>query len=182
MIFQHLIARRYAKALMLSLKDGDLDPALEILEDLANNVADEKSGLARLLADPAFSPLDRKKVLASLAKKSSWPEAITNFFYLLVEKNRAALVPEIYESFLTLVDIKRTRIRAKIKSSKELSKSELDELCSSLKSSLQKEIVPIVSVDPSLLAGVRVEASGMVFDASLSAKLDLMKHRLLSKL
>jgi F-type H+-transporting ATPase subunit delta len=178
MIYQQVIARRYARGLMLSLKEGDFDEVLAQLKLFCDLATITSLELKRVLEDPAFSPLDRRAVINKIASKSSMHPQLHHFLLLLVEKNRMALLSLIYEALLILIDSHQARLRVKIVSASSVSPEEVFEITESLKKSLKKDVMAELKIDPSLLGGMRIEVGGTVFDGSLKAKLAGMKHKL----
>ncbi len=178
MIYQQVIARRYAKGLMLTLEENAFDDVLAELSSFTELAHVSSSELKRVFEDPAFSPLDRRAVINKIAERSNMNPQLRHFLLLLVEKNRMTLLPLIYEAFLLLVDDKKARLRVKITSALPVSSEEILEITESLKKSLKKNVLAELILDPSLLGGMRIEVAGTVFDGSLAAKLASIKHAL----
>lgn len=179
MIENHIIARRYARALLLSLKDQNLDPVLEQLGSFAHTYS-SSSNLVRLFEDPSFSPLDRRAVIKRIADKAKFDSIITNFLLLLVDKDRMPLILPIYLSFAEMVDKKQGRLRVKITSASPISEQEIEAIKETLKELSHKEIVAESVIDEKLLGGIRVETPGAVFDGTLKAKLSAIGNLLLN--
>src|SRR5258708_829245 len=116
MMYSHVIARRYAKGLLLSLKDQDLDEVLTQFKLFARSYGDASEDLRRLCEDPSFSPFDRRAVIKRLAEKAHFDPVFTTFLFLLVEKSRMALIELIYLSFARMVDEAKGRLRVRITS------------------------------------------------------------------
>lgn len=178
MMYQLVIARRYARGLMLATKAADLDTIDEELTAIVDLVRDEKSPLANLFSDPAFSPLERKAVVDQIVQKYELNPVIHHFLGLLIEKGRLKLLPAICDEFKALLDEHYGRLRAVIRSASPVEDAMLGDITSALKKMCKKEILADVAVDSSLLAGLRVEIGGMVIDGSAKAKLAAMKDQL----
>lgn len=177
MFYQQVIARRYARGLLLSLAEQSLDEVLTQLNWFIV-VIDSSPELKRLFEDPAFSPLERSKIINKLAVPSNMNDDLRHFLLLLVEKNRLKLLPLINEALLILVDSKKERVRVKITSASALNNEDLEDITKNLEASLKKQVLAEVSVDPSLLGGLCVQVGGTLFDGSLKAKLQSLRHQL----
>lgn len=180
MFYQQVIARRYARGLMLSLKAEVFDEVLAELKSFVDMIETSKD-LKKVFVDPAFSPLDRRDIVNKIAEKGGMHHYLHVFLLLLIEKNRMMLLPLIYEALVSLVDRHQARMRIRIVSAEELADQEIQEITSSLKQSLKKEVIPETVIDPSLLGGMRIEVGGIVYDGSLKNKLEMIKQQLLSR-
>jgi F-type H+-transporting ATPase subunit delta len=178
MISQQAIARRYAKGLLLATRNDQFDQVEKELEMLTEIYNQDQKGFYRLLEDPAFSPLERKAVINRIAKSFSISEVLHHFLILLVDKGRATFLPNIHQAFTALLDEKRQRLRAKIRSATPLGAKFLEEIKTALTKMSKKEILVNTSVEPELLGGIRVEIAGMIFDGTLRAKLNTIKNKL----
>ncbi len=178
MMYQHVIARRYARGLLLATPVPELDNIDEQLSAIVDLVRDEKSDLAHLFSDPAFSPMERKAVINQMVEKFKLNQIISHFFAILVDKGRLKLLPMIGDQFKLLLDQHYGRLRAVIKSASPVEDDLVSDITSALKKMCKKEILADVTLDQSLLAGLRVEIGGMVIDGSARAKLSDLKERL----
>lgn len=178
MMYQQMIARRYAKGLLLAAKPEDYAQLAEELSGLAEAMT--TSDLGRLFEDPAFSPLDRKKVIDKIAASSSMSTVLHRFLLLLVEKDRMKALPAIQEAFVALTDEYEGRMRARIKSATPLESAQLAEITESLRAISRRNVLTSTEVDPELLGGIRVEMAGMIFDGTVKAKLSDIQHKLLA--
>ncbi len=177
MMYQQVIARRYARGLMLSLNVEDFDAVLDELKSFSDLISVSSPELKRIFEDPAFSPLDRRAVIERIAKQADIRSELRHFLLLLIEKNRMTLLPLIYEALLSLVDSDQKRLRVKIVGASAVDKEDVLEIIKSLEKS-GKKILPETLIDPSLLGGIRVEVAGTIYDGSLKAKLAAISHEL----
>jgi F-type H+-transporting ATPase subunit delta len=80
--------------------------------------------------------------------------------------------------FEALVDRKRGRTRARVRSATPLAPDLVAELTRVFGVITGKEVVPDLTVDPELLAGVIVEVDGRVYDGSLRTQLGKLRQRM----
>jgi F-type H+-transporting ATPase subunit delta len=182
MMYQQVIARRYAKGLMMAAAVEDLDTIDEQFSELIAVLADENADLARLFSDPAFSPSEKKAVINQICTRYKINEVFCHFLLLLVDKGRLLLLPLIHEGFVALLDEHHGRMRAHIKSAVPVDDVMVKDITAALKKICKKEILADVAIDRGLLAGLRVELGGMVIDGSAKAKLAAMKNQLVNSI
>ena len=96
---------------------------------------------------------------------------LKNFFLLLIEKRRIFFVQKISESFLKLCSKKRGEIKASLISSKELSKSELDEVSKDLSAAMGSTLKFDYKVDKELIGGLKLQLGSFMIDTSIKSKL-----------
>ena len=181
MMYQKVIARRYAKGLKLALGDEHIDQVESELKDLLAILSNSDHELFRLFFDPSFTPIERKAVIRRMVQSFGMSKVLGYFLFLLVDKGRLSMLPAIHEAFISLIDKSRKRLRAVIKSAKPLDDEYLGELKDALMKISRKEVLLKSELEPELLGGVRVEMSGMVFDGTIRAKLDAIKERLINE-
>ena len=90
---------------------------------------------------------------------------------LLIEKKRIFFVQKISESFLKLCSKKRGEIKASLISSKELSKSELDEISKDLSATMGSILKFDYKVDKELIGGLKLQLGSFMIDTSIKSKL-----------
>ena len=107
---------------------------------------------------------------------------MNQFLRLLLSKNRIGLIKNIAKAFSDLLDKEKNRLRVTIKSANDLSKDYVENITQNLSKALNKTIVSNCVLDKSLLGGVRIETSAMVFDASIKAKLSSLQKNVLKQI
>lgn len=179
-MYQQVVARRYAKGLMLAARDQDLDLLASDISAISDALLRNDPNVRRLFEDPSFSPIEQKAVIRKIAQQSQMNPVLEHFLLLLVDKDRVLLLPLICDSLRALVDDYRGRLRANIKSATPLSPQMVEEIGQALKKISKKEVLAVTSVEPDLIGGIRVEMGGMVFDGSVKARLSAIKNKLVN--
>ncbi len=171
------IARPYAEALFAVAKTGDMAKVGSELSALASVAAHE--GLQELVKNPNVS---RSAVLETIiaAIKSPLSSATSNFLSAVVQNGRTALLPEIAGQFAALKNASEGASDAHITSAFELSAVQLADLTASLQRKFGLQLKPTVSVDASLIGGVRVNVGDQVLDTSVQAQLERMRVALMA--
>lgn len=171
------IARPYAEALFRVAKAGNLTAWSELVSEMAQ--AAGNPDVREFVSNPKLSDGQIIETFVSLLKSPIGPEA-RNFLGALVENGRLALLPEIGEQFQALKNASEGAADAHITSAFELNDAQVKELVATLEKKFGRKLNPAVSVDNSLIGGVRVTVGDEVLDTSVRAKLQKMHTALVS--
>jgi len=172
------VARPYAEALFAAARDDKAVGTagwLELVRDLAQIAV--HPDVRRVLAEPGLGATQRAELFSSLAGKQL-PAPVTNFITLLADNNRLSLLPEIAEQFVALKNRHEGAAVAEIASAFELSDAQLKDLVSALETKFGLKLIPEVTIDTSLIGGVRVTVGDQVLDTSVQAQLARMRDTL----
>ncbi len=174
------VGRRYARALIFALEGSPQEKLQKVEQELSAVAAllDRHSGQSEFrqaMLNPGFSPEQRKGVLMGIAQAHSFDETTANFMRLLVDKQRIADLPMVARAFRNEVDAQVGRVRATIVTAKVLSASALADIVRGLEARTGKRVVPDVSVDASVIAGVQARIGGLVFDATVRSQLERLR-------
>lgn len=165
------VARPYAEALFRVAQTGDMAAWSELVSQLAQVGANPD--VQAFAANPKLSNADLVATLTSLVKAPVTQEA-QNFLAMLAENGRIALLPEIGTQFQVLKNAQLGAADAEIASAFALSDAQVAELVGVLEKKFGRKLNPSVTVDPSLIGGVRVLVGDEVLDTSVRAKLQQM--------
>lgn len=170
-----ILARKYAKAMfMVGSEDGKLDEFAEGLENFAE-LYRTLPEMRDALSNPIY-PMDvRLQVMEKMAAKIGVGETISRFMNLLVEKGRATLIPEIAESFQTMVDEERGVCQGLITSPSELSADLQKKTKATLEELTGKQVVLKTEIDPSIIGGIVAKVGDLVVDGSIKTQIDGLK-------
>lgn len=169
------IARPYAEALFRVAQSGNLNAWSEWVRELAA-VAGHPDMLA-LSTDPKVTHGQVIDVVMAALRSPSEP-AVRNFVATLVENGRLSVMPEIAAQFDALRNASAGSADARIVSAFPLKDEQVKELAAALERKFGRKLNASVTVDPSLLGGVRVEVGDEVLDASVRARLAAMQTTL----
>jgi F-type H+-transporting ATPase subunit delta len=171
------VARPYAEAVFRVAQTGDMDAWSSLVNELANIGANpDVQAFAR---NPNVSPAQVADAFASLVQTPLSAEA-KNFIAMLIENRRVSLLPEIGAQFQMLKNAQEGAADASIISAFDISDAQVAELVSTLEKKFGRKLNPTVTVDPSLIGGVRVVVGDEVLDTSVRAKLQQMHVALAS--
>ena len=165
------IARPYAEALFRVAKTGDLATWSSLAGEMAQVASN--ADFQALAHNPKIAHVDVVNTLLSAIKTPISTEA-RNFIDMLVDNGRLSLLPEIASQFQALKNAQEGAADAAIVSAFELSSAQVDALIATLEKKFGRKLNPKVSVDASLIGGVRVVVGDEVLDTSVRAKLQQM--------
>lgn len=170
------IARPYAEALFAAARDKNVvAPWSTALNELAQLASFEQ--VQEVMNDPRLTKEQRKGVLTGLVK-SALPADAANFIDLLVENDRVVALPQIAEQFEDLKNRHDGSAVALIKSAFELSEAQVQDLVAGLEKKFGMKLKPEVTVDKSLIGGIRVTVGDQVLDTSVQAQLARLRDTL----
>ena len=171
------VARPYAEALFGAACDDKA--GLAAWADLVGELAQvaENPDVREVMSDPRLENAQRVEVFTSLIK-SSLPQAVRNFIELLVENDRLLLLPIIATQFVALKIRREGPAQAEITSAFEMSEAQVSELVGALEVKFGLKLKPHVTVDHSLIGGVRVAVGDQVLDTSVKAQLARLRDTL----
>jgi len=166
------IARPYAEALFHLASSHDIVEWDTILSELENFFL--HPDIKNLVNSPGISAQKVSGIFLSLLGPSL-PELmqneVRNLITILTKNGRLIIFPEIYRQFQILKNIQQGTTNAKITSAFEMSESQVNELVINLERKFNRKLNPTITVDHSLIGGVRIVVNDEVLDASISTSL-----------
>ena len=173
------IARNYAETLLvLATRAQDLRGWGKMLTDVATAMR-ENPKLRLFLESPKVSASQKSEVIGK-AFADRMPRLMLRFFQTLVHHRRQMLIPAIAEEYLNLVDEAEGRIHARVTVAKETDDAGRAAIATHLSRMFGKDVVPHLTVDPSIMGGVVVHVGDTVLDGSVRKRLASLRRRMLT--
>ena len=175
------IARPYAEALFrVATADASRTSLAAWSEQIANlaGVAADP-GIGRLIGDPRVAP-DQLYEVFSAALGAKPDGKVENLVRTLIANDRLGVMPEIATQFRQLVDAKQGSAEAEITSAFAMSETDVKDFVSALERKFAIKLKPTVTIDESLIGGVRVVVGDRVLDTSVRSRLAAMKAALVA--
>jgi F-type H+-transporting ATPase subunit delta len=173
------IARRYARAL---LEAADSSARLDLCADQLGALAallQQNPELTQVFGNPSFSRTQRRGVAEKLLQTLGEMDPIVGgLVRLLVDRDRALLIPDIARLFRDMVDARQGRVRGEVTSAVPLAPDTLQRLERALERTVQRDVVLQSRVDPQLLGGVSARVGSLLFDGSLRSQLEELRATL----
>lgn len=171
------VARPYAEALFRVAKAGNLAAWSDLVTALAQVGANED--VQSFARNPNVADSEVLETLLAMVKSPATEEA-KNFLGMLIENGRISLLPEIGAQFHLLKNAQEGAADAEITSAFDINDAQLAGLVTTLEKKFGRKLSPTVTVDSSLIGGVRVVVGDEVLDTSVRAKLQQMQVALAS--
>ena len=171
------VARNYAEALLMLARKAE-DPAGwgNMLRQVANAIESDAT-LRHFLNSPRIAGEAKTSVLTK-ALSDRVPRLFMRFIQMLVQNRRQSIIPRIAEEYETLLDESLNIVHARVTVAKPLSEDEGKALADRLSTTIGRQVVPHIEVQPAILGGVIVRLGDVVMDGSLRRKLQGMKRRM----
>jgi len=177
------LAKRYARALFSIAEESNVVEQFNAeVSALHEALTQNNNDLLIALTTPVFKLQERKQVASVVADKMGLHLTVKNFIFVLLEKDRLVLLPEVASIFQTMADEKAGRVRASVQTAHALSAEEESEIRSTLAKSINKsgdDLIIDFSVNEALIGGVWAKVGDTTYDATVRSKLQDMKSALL---
>lgn len=175
---QITIARPYAEAAFeFAREHNTLSVWAEMLRFVATVIGDTQMQAA--VANPKLNDAQKEALFLSVCGERL-DIAGRNFIKVLLAAGRLTLLPEIRTLFEQLKNQTEGVMHAQIFSAQALSEAQQDELVQALAQRYKCRIDSQVTIDPSLIGGVKIVLGDEVIDGSVRGKLAAMSKQLKS--
>lgn len=184
---KHTIARPYARAAFDVARAADRMGAWsDALRVAGSLMADDDA--VRFLASPALGDAERLDFLTGLIRAAGGNNAVldgsdpkgTNFLKLLIEYDRAAVLPEIAARFDELKAAVENTVDVTVTSAVPISSAQRDQIAAALRSRLGRDVRMTTHTDETLIGGAVIRAGDVVIDGSLRARLEGLANALVA--
>ena len=173
-------AKRYAAGLIKTLTGEpeyqEIKKELEIFLELLNRIEEFKTGMGTLL----FSKSQKKEILDTLHQKVKLNQKTYRFLWTILEQNRLMVLDSIIMMLEDLWFEKNKIEKLKVYSAVHLGPEQEKKLIKKLETAFKKRIVIEKEVDPSLLAGIKVQRGHVFYDFSIEGNLEKLKETLVA--
>ena len=171
-------AKRYAQAVFsLAKEKGTLDAWQTDLALLDNITRD--NNIVTYLTNPTVTHNKKVDAIES-ALNSNVQRETRNLVKLLIERDRAAMIPQIREIFDDELRAERGIAVAQVTTADPLSDAERDLVREKLESLTGKHVQITQTVDPEIIGGIVIRIGDQVIDGSVRNKLERMRQRLIA--
>jgi len=173
---QTILARRYAKALFSLGKQQD---KYETYSQALNAIADlfsESPEVGDSLTNPLYPLEARKKVMAKIAEAVKGDAILTAFLNLLVERQRAVIIPDIAHEMQVMVDNAQNISHGTVISAIELDKDLQEKIQATLEKITGNKVILQSQVDPTIIGGIIAKVGDLVVDGSIKTQLNGLKE------
>jgi F-type H+-transporting ATPase subunit delta len=166
------IARPYAEALYQVAKTQDVKAWAQQLDALALVAGD--AALRQFADSPKASDAQVFDVTTGAAKLPL-ADGVQNFLREVIANGKLAALPAMVEQFHALANAAEGVADAQIFSAYPIEPAQLADVLVSLEKRFGRKLEAHVSLEPSLIGGIRVVVGDEVLDTSVKARLERMK-------
>jgi F-type H+-transporting ATPase subunit delta len=169
------MAGRYATALFeLALESNAVDQLQAELNGFEALVASSPD-LARLVRSPAFSAEEQARALGAVLDKAGLKGIAANFLKVVAGNRRLFAVHDMIRGFKALVARHKGEVTAQVTVAEALNDARMNDIRNALRQVTGKDVQIDVTVDPSIIGGLKVKLGSRMVDASLRTKLNSIK-------
>jgi len=170
------IARPYAEAVFrLADAQGKLAEWSAALANLSAVAADERIG--RAIGDPGLSDAKVAGLFISVLSGKLSGDA-ENFVRVLAENGRLDVLPEIRVQYEALKNGREGVVEADVYTAFDMDPAQLADLTARLEKKTGRKVKTRVSVDKTLIGGVKIVIGDQVIDGSARAQLAALENAL----
>ena len=172
------IAGRYALAL---IEIGEDRGTREQLGRELSRVSDlfASSEFVQLFKNPQFTLEARAKVITEVLGSLVVSPVCRNLCFLLNDRHRFLLLPEIETAYQQMNDEVAGRVRAEVVVAEALTDVELTRIRLSLQTATGKEVLVEQQLAPEIIGGVVTRLDGRVYDGSVKTQLSSLRKALI---
>jgi len=172
------LAKRYATGLIKTIADETeyrlIKEEIEHFLEVINNIDEFKTGMGPLL----FSKSQKKEILDTYNKKTKLNKKTYQFLWTILEENRLNVLDSIIQILEDLWFEINGIEKLKVFTAVPLEPSQEKDLIKNLESAFNKKIFIEKMIDPSLIAGLKVQRGHVFYDFSIEGNLKKLKETL----
>ena len=169
------MAGRYATALFeLARESNAVDQAQSDLKAFDALVA-QSAELERLVRSPMFSADDQARAVGAVLDRMGLGGIAANFVRVVARNRRLFAVRDMITAFNRLVAQHKGEVTAQVTVAETLNDARLNDIRDALRQVTGKDVKVDVTVDPSIIGGLKVKLGSRMVDASLRTKLNSIK-------
>jgi F-type H+-transporting ATPase subunit delta len=176
-----VLSLRYAHAFASVATSARLDAAAveQQLNDFSGTLAASRE-LREVLMNPSIANDQKLKVLDAIAGRIGMYPQVRNFLAVIMDHQRLAELDEILTEYHAVVDEQSNLAEAEITSALALNDQDRAELEAQVEKLAGGRVRATYHQDATLLGGVVVRLGSTVYDGSIRAQLQQLKHRLVN--
>lgn len=171
------VARRYAAALFaVANKRNEVDVVAANLHEVVDAVRGSRD-LMSVMHHPLLTLEKKKSVLRAVFAGRVLPD-VEKFIFLVVEKDRAIMLPQIVDEFDRMVDELRGESDAEAVTAVPLDAAQIASLEAALQKKFGVKVRLKTRIDPEVLGGMQVRVGDKLIDATVRTQLERLNERL----
>ena len=124
---------------------------------------------------------EKKIQLLDQSFKGNVDQYVLNFLKLLVQSRRIRYIDDIVKSYINLSNQYLGIEEGTIYTPYKLTDQQIQDIEKAISQKENKKVTLKVSIDPSLLGGIKVQIANRIYDGTIKNKVEMLKKELLRK-
>ena len=176
--FSETSASRYSLALYELAAESNLLDKVEENSYAFMNLISKNNDFSNFIKDPTINRDILLNTISKISENFKLEILFKNFLSLLITKRRFFYIEFILKNFNEICSEKRGELKADIKSAKELSKEEIENITKELSNNFKSKIKLNYNLDQSLIGGLVVKVGSTMIDTSIKRKLQQIENKM----
>ena len=177
--FSGTSANRYSLALYELANESDSLLKIEENSNALLKLISSSRDFNNLIKDPTISRDILNQVIKKISDNFRLEILFKNFLSFLVTKRRFFYIKQILRSFNEICSEKRGELKAEIKTAKNLTQDEINNITKELSNNFKSEIKLNYTHDQSLIGGLVVQIGSTMIDTSIKKKLQQLETKMI---
>ena len=175
-----VVGDRYAESLFdLAKEENQVTQYLDDIK-LVGEVLDSDPQIVQFF-NHVLIENDKKIQLLDQSFKGNVDQYVLNFLKLLVQSRRIRYIDDIVKSYIYLSNQYLGIEEGVIYTPYELTDQQIQDIEKAISQKENKKVTLKVSIDPSLLGGIKVQIANRIYDGTIKNKVEMLKKELLRK-
>lgn len=175
-----VVGDRYAESLFdLAKEENQVTQYLDDIK-LVGEVLDSDPQIVQFF-NHVLIENDKKIQLLDQSFKGNVDQYVLNFLKLLVQSRRIRYIDDIVKSYINLSNQYLGIEECMIYTPYELTDQQIQDIEKAISQKENKKVTLKVSIDPSLLGGIKVQIANRIYDGTIKNKVEMLKKELLRK-
>lgn len=175
-----VVGDRYAESLFdLTKEENKVTQYLDDIK-LVGEVLDSDPQIVQFF-NHVLIENDKKIQLLDQSFKGNVDQYVLNFLKLLVQSRRIRYIDDIVKSYINLSNQYLGIEEGMIYTPYELTDQQIQDIEKAISQKENKKVTLKVSIDPSLLGGIKVQIANRIYDGTIKNKVEMLKKELLRK-
>jgi F-type H+-transporting ATPase subunit delta len=175
-----VVGDRYAESLFdLAKEENQVTQYLDDIK-LVGEVLDSDPQIVQFF-NHVLIENDKKIQLLDQSFKGNVDQYVLNFLKLLVQSRRIRYIDDIVKSYIKLSNQYLGIEEGMIYTPYELTDQQIQDIEKAISQKENKKVTLKVSIDPSLLGGIKVQIANRIYDGTIKNKVEMLKKELLRK-
>lgn len=175
-----VVGDRYAESLFdLAKEENKVTQYLDDIK-LVGEVLDSDPQIVQFF-NHVLIEKDKKIQLLDQSFKGNVDQYVLNFLKLLVQSRRIRYIDDIVKSYINLSNQYLGIEEGMIYTPYELTDQQIQDIEKAISQKENKKVTLKVSIDPSLLGGIKVQIANRIYDGTIKNKVEMLKKELLRK-